>query len=99
MLKSRERVMPDIKTILSDAEELLRQAANATGERATELREKALDQLKQAREKVADVQVVVVEKGKKVARATDDYVHAHPWQTAGIVAGVGVLIGLLINRR
>jgi ElaB/YqjD/DUF883 family membrane-anchored ribosome-binding protein len=96
---NREEVMSEIKMILSDAEEFLKQAATATGERAHELQEKALSQLRQASAKVADVQVVVVEKGKKVARATDDYVHAHPWQTAGIVAGIGIAIGLLINRK
>ena len=69
--------MSDIKTVLADAEDLL----------------------KQAKDKAADVQVVVVEKGKKAARATDDYVHEHPWASIGIAAGVGVLVGLLINRK
>jgi ElaB/YqjD/DUF883 family membrane-anchored ribosome-binding protein len=72
---NKERLMSDIKTVLADAEDLLKQAASATGERASELRETALTRLKQAKEKAADVQVVVVEKGKKAARATDDYVH------------------------
>jgi ElaB/YqjD/DUF883 family membrane-anchored ribosome-binding protein len=96
---NKEKLMSDIKTVLSDAEDLLKQAASTTGERATELREKALARLKQAKEKAADVQVVVVEKGKKAARATDDYVHDHPWTSIGVAAGVGVLIGLLINRK
>jgi ElaB/YqjD/DUF883 family membrane-anchored ribosome-binding protein len=96
---NKEKLMSDIKTVLADAEDLLKQAASSTGERATELREKALSRLKQAKEKAADVQVVVVEKGKKAARATDDYVHEHPWASVGIAAGAGVLIGLLINRR
>ena len=82
---NREKLMSDIKTVLADAEDLLKQAASTTGERATELREKAVSRLKQAKE--------------KAARATDDYVHEHPWQSIGIAAGVGVLIGLLINRR
>ncbi|ABE29091.1 MULTISPECIES: DUF883 family protein [Paraburkholderia] len=96
---NKERLMSDIKTVLADAEDLLKQAASATGERASELRETALTRLKQAREKAADVQVVVVEKGKKAARATDDYVHEHPWASIGIAAGAGVLLGLLINRK
>lgn len=91
--------MSDIKTVLSDVEDLLRQAASATGERAIELRENALARLKQAKEKATDAQVVVVEKGKKVARATDDYVHDHPWTSIGIAAGVGMLLGLLVNRK
>ena len=52
-----------------------------------------------ARFEAADVQVVVVEKGKQAARVTDDYVHEHPWAAIGIAAGVGVLVGLLVNRK
>jgi ElaB/YqjD/DUF883 family membrane-anchored ribosome-binding protein len=96
---NKERLMSDIRTVLADAEDLLKQAASATGERASELRETALTRLKQAKEKAADVQVVLVEKGKKAARVTDDYVHEHPWTAIGIAAGVGVLVGLLVNRR
>ena len=36
---------------------------------------------------------------KDTARATDDYVHDHPWQAIGIAAAVGVVVGLLMNRR
>lgn len=96
---NKEKLMTDIKAVLADAEDLLKQATNATGERATELRENAMALLKQAKEKASDVQVVVVEKSKQAARATDDYVHDHPWQAVGIAAGVGLLLGLLINRK
>lgn len=95
----KEKFMSDIKTVLADAEDLFKQAASATGERATELREKALAQLRQAKDKAADVQVVVVEKGKAAARVTDDYVHEHPWQSLGVAAGLGFVIGLLLNRK
>lgn len=91
--------MTDIKTVLADAEELLKQAANTTGERASELSDKALALLKQAKEKASDVQVVVVEKSKQAARVTDDYVHDHPWQAVGIATGIGLVIGLLLNRK
>jgi ElaB/YqjD/DUF883 family membrane-anchored ribosome-binding protein len=31
--------------------------------------------------------------------ATDEYVHANPWQMIGVAAAVGALIGMLISRR
>ncbi|KMQ80792.1 putative transmembrane protein [Candidatus Burkholderia pumila] len=96
---NKERFMSDIKTVLADAEDLLKQAAATTGERASELRETAISRLKVAREKAADAQVVVIERGKKAARATDDYVHEHPWTSIGIAAGIGMVIGMLINRK
>lgn len=91
--------MTDIKTVLTDAEDLLKQAANTTGERAAELRESALVRLKQAKEKAADMQVVMVEKSKQAARVTDDYVHENPWRAIGIAAVAGAALGLLLNRR
>ncbi|PSB91804.1 DUF883 family protein [Candidatus Pandoraea novymonadis] len=91
--------MTDIKTVLADAEELLKQAASTTEERASELSEKALSLLKQAKEKASDAQVVVVERSKQAARVTDDYVHDHPWKAVGIATGIGLVIGLLLNRK
>jgi len=96
---NKEQLVSDIKVVLSDAEDLLKQAASATGERATELRATALSRLKQAKEKAADMQASVIEKSKQVARVTDDYVHEHPWTSIGVALGVGALIGLLVNRR
>jgi ElaB/YqjD/DUF883 family membrane-anchored ribosome-binding protein len=36
---------------------------------------------------------------KRAARVTDDYVHDNPWQAIGIAAAVGILVGLMMNRR
>ncbi len=40
-----------------------------------------------------------MERSKEAARATDEYVHDHPWQAVGVAAGVGFLLGMLIARR
>jgi ElaB/YqjD/DUF883 family membrane-anchored ribosome-binding protein len=96
---SKDKLIGDLKVVLSDAEELLRAAAAATGERAAELREKAAVTLKRASEKIADVQEMVLERGKAAARVTDDFVHDNPWRAVGIAAGAGFLLGLLVNRR
>ncbi|MFC4339040.1 DUF883 family protein [Cupriavidus numazuensis] len=97
--RKQEKLMSDVKTVLSDAEELLKQAASTTGEKAAELRERGMGLLKQAKEKAQDLQDAVVTKSKAAARATDDYVHDHPWRAVGVAAGVGLLVGLLLNRK
>ncbi len=99
MDQSKDKLFSDMKIVLSDAEDLLKAAASTSGERAAELREKALLSLRRAKEAVQDAQVAVVEKGKAAARATDDYVHDHPWRAVGIAAAVGFFVGLMINRR
>ncbi|MGZ9057670.1 MAG: DUF883 family protein [Burkholderiaceae bacterium] len=33
------------------------------------------------------------------AGTTNDWVHAHPWSTVGVVSGIGFALGLVIGRR
>lgn len=96
---NKEKLISDVKVVLTDAEDLLKQAASSTGERAVELRERAVTSLKRAREKLLDVQDAMVERGKAAARATDDYVHDNPWRAVGIAAAAGFLVGVLFSRR
>lgn len=91
--------MSDIRSALVHAEEFLKQAAASTGEHAAELREKGLTALRQAKEKAQDLQEALTRTSKEAVRVTDDYVHAHPWKAVAIAAGLGVLIGLVINRK
>jgi ElaB/YqjD/DUF883 family membrane-anchored ribosome-binding protein len=96
---SKEKLMQDLKTVVTDAEELLRATANQTGERIAAAREKAEESLRVAKVRLADAQMAIAEKAKVCARATDDYVHENPWQAVGIAAAVGLLLGALISRR
>lgn len=95
----KDKLITDLKVVLSDAETLLRSAAATTGEKAAELREKASATLKGASERIVDLQATAREKGKAAAAATDDFVHERPWTAVGIAAGVGFLVGLLVNRK
>ncbi len=92
-------VESDVKRAISGAEDMLTQAAHATGEKAAELRGRALEQLKALRERLHDAQHTAVEKSKAAAHATDDYVHENPWRSIVAAASIGVVVGLLISRR
>ena len=89
----------DVNRALRGAEDMLAQAANATGEKAAELRGRAIEQLKALRMRLADAQALALKQGKAAADATDDYVHEHPWRSILAAASAGVVIGLLIGRR
>lgn len=91
--------MSDMKTALASAEEFIKQAASASGERAAELRDKSLNALRQAKEKAQDIQDTVTQTSRQAARAADDYVHAYPWKAVSIAAGIGLVVGLILNRK
>jgi len=92
-------VRNDMKTLVKDAQDLLREASLASGEKAEELRAKGLALLDTAMEKAHEVQAVALEKGRAAAHSTDEFVHEHPWKAVGIAAGVGLVVGMLISRR
>ncbi len=96
---STDKLITDMKVVLTDVEDLLKSAAAATGDNAVALREKAAVKLQLATEKLTGLQEVALLKGKEAARVTDDYVHANPWKAVGVAAAAGFLIGLLVNRK
>ncbi|MBI1965241.1 MAG: DUF883 domain-containing protein [Betaproteobacteria bacterium] len=96
---SKDKLMQDLKIVISDAEELLRATASQAGEKAAAAREKVQDSLRRAKVKLAEVEDIMIDRGKLAARATDEYVHDNPWRAVGIAAGIGLVIGLLIGRR
>lgn len=95
---SKEKLLQDLRTVVMDAEELLRATATQAGEKVSAVRERIQTNLVAARARLEDAEALMLEKTKEAARATDEYVHDHPWRAVGIAAGVGVVVGMLISR-
>jgi ElaB/YqjD/DUF883 family membrane-anchored ribosome-binding protein len=77
----------------------MRETANVAGERAQDARSRAAESLRQARQRLQGVEEELVTRARDAAKDTDRYVRDNPWQSIGIAAGVGLLLGLLIGRR
>ncbi|MDD3884803.1 MAG: DUF883 family protein [Gallionella sp.] len=95
---SKEKLMQDLRVVVADAEELLKATAGQAGEKVTAARERIQENLAAAKVRLADAEEAVIAKTKAAAHATDEYVHANPWRSVGIAAGVGLVIGMLISR-
>ena len=96
---TKEQLIDDFKVVVADAEALLKATANQGGEKLAEVRAKAEESLRIAKDKMAEAQAALLVKTKAAAKATDVYVHENPWRAVGVAAGVGLVIGLLIGRR
>ena len=97
--ENKQKLVEDMKVVVTDAEELLRASADVAGEKVAALRERLVVRLKKAKEHILDAEEIVREKAKAAAHATDEYVHDNPWQAVGVAAAVGVLVGFIIGRR
>jgi ElaB/YqjD/DUF883 family membrane-anchored ribosome-binding protein len=96
---TKEQLMNDFKVVVADAEALLKATAGQGGEALAAARTRAEESLAVAKAKMSEAQAALVFKSRAAAKATDEYVHVHPWQAMGIAASVGVVIGMLIGRR
>lgn len=96
---AQEILMEDFQTLVSDTEWLLDHTATLAGDQADELRGQIHETLLRARETLKLTEDSVRERGQAAVAATEEYVQANPWQSVGIAAGVGFLIGLLATRR
>lgn len=96
---SRESLLDDFSTMLTEAEDLLRRAGNETGERAKDLRAQVEAKLLAAKLRLQELEGEAVDRARAAARITDDYVHDNPWPAIGAAAVAGFLIGLVVNRR
>jgi ElaB/YqjD/DUF883 family membrane-anchored ribosome-binding protein len=89
------KLAEDIKTLVRDAEELLRASTENAEELTGEARRRAEQSLHALRSQLGDIERDL--KGR--AEVLDGYVHDNPWAAVAIVGGIALLVGLLMGRR
>ena len=94
-----ERLIADLHAVIRDAESLLKATAAQTGEKVQEVRARAEESVRQAKERLAGVEDEALQRAKVLAGDAEQYVRGNPWQAVGIAAGIGLVLGLLISRR
>ncbi len=95
----KDKLMGDLRVVITDAEELLRMTADQAGEGAADIRSRVQEKMNQAKVDLVHLQQAAVAKARAAGHATDEFVHENPWKSIGISAGVGLVVGLLIGRR
>ena len=98
-MTTRETIVEDFGTMINEAEDLLKRAGNESGEKARDLRSQVESKLLAAKLRLQELQGQASEGARAAVRMTDDYVHDNPWQAIGVAAALGLLVGLLMNRR
>jgi len=92
--EANQRLASDLKTVMRDAEELLKATAGEAGEKVKEVRGRLTTALESAKATCEQLQ----DKTAEAAKATDHIIREHPYESLGIAFGVGLLIGVLVGR-
>ena len=96
---SKEQIISDMRVVVGDLESMLKATANSADADVRALSERLRDRLAVAKARLLDAEHAMLERGRQIARSTDDYVHQNPWSSIGVAAGIGLLLGVVISRR
>ena len=86
------KLAEELRTLVEDAEALLRSSSGADG---AELNERARATLAELRSRLAGLE----ERFSARARDVDAYVRDNPWQAVALAGGIALLIGVIMGRR
>ncbi len=92
---TKEKLVSDLKTVAHDAEELIKATAGDMGEKAKVARARLAAALERAKATGRDLQ----EKAVAGARATDQCIRQHPYESIGVAFVLGLVVGLLAKRK
>lgn len=92
---TKDKLVADLKTVVRDAELLMKATSENVGEKAREARERLNVALERAKVTCHELE----EKALAGAKATDKVIREHPYESIGVAFGLGLLIGVLVTRK
>jgi ElaB/YqjD/DUF883 family membrane-anchored ribosome-binding protein len=96
MLDSNNKLVNDIKVVLSDLELLVKDLKGKTSQEFAEMHETLTEKLETAKEMLIDSEQDLLNKEKVAAEMTDAYARTNTWKLVAIAAVIGFLIGYTI---
>jgi ElaB/YqjD/DUF883 family membrane-anchored ribosome-binding protein len=84
--QAKVRMAADFRTMIHDSEDLLKAAANVSGEGFGAARSKFEERVKSAKAMLADA-------------AQPEYIRSNPWTSVGIAVAAGLVLGFLVAKR
>jgi len=84
--RAKGRMAKDFRTMINDSEDLLKAAANVSGESFGAARTKFEERVKSAKAMLADA-------------SPPEYIRGNPWTAVGIAVAAGLVLGFLVAKR
>jgi ElaB/YqjD/DUF883 family membrane-anchored ribosome-binding protein len=97
--QARAAVGEEVHKLIADVENLIRRIGDAADPELRRARAEVQNAIAATRKALAERAEQVQRQAKEAFEASDNYVREQPWQAVGMVAVVGLLIGVLIGRR
>lgn len=96
---NKEKLVNDIKAVMSDADTLLKGVASSAGEELAAARSRVQNQLGETKSRLNVARAEATRRAGDAVDAADAFARGNPWKLFGISALAGLLIGIVLTRR
>ena len=95
----KDVLVKDIKTVVGDADMLLRGIAGAATDSYAATRARVEGKLGEAKSRFDETRTEIAARARGLADTGQTYVKDNPWKVVGATAIIGLAIGYLLRRR
>lgn len=95
----KDRLVGDLRSVVADADDLLRAVGNSTAEEFGEARARMENRLQEIKSGFDNARISATQQASSAFDATQAYVSENPWKSFGIPAVAGILVFLLLSRH
>lgn len=96
--RSKEKLLLDLKTVVEDAQALMKEAVDSSAESVAGVPAYLDDRLSAVKDHLQHVKGAMAAKAKHATATTDQYVRENPWRSIGFATAASVVISLLLVR-
>jgi len=89
----------NLRTVVNDVEQILHSMSGNSGEYAADFKGNAEKTLRDARNRLGEIERQTARQLRRASRQTQGYVKDHPWQLVGGLAAAAVTLALLSRTR
>lgn len=92
-------VARELRNVASDVGDMIKSSSLLNGEELDRIKTKLNEQVVAAKQYFETTSAELSERARNSVKLADTYVHDKPWQSIGIGAALGFVIGLVLARR
>ena len=96
---TKSRPTGEFSNFVSDIEHLITSMTSLTGQDLERAKQKLAERVEAAKLTITETGGRIADTARESARATDTYVRENPWQSVGIGAILGLLVGIAVSRK
>jgi ElaB/YqjD/DUF883 family membrane-anchored ribosome-binding protein len=90
---------PEVEQLIADVQALIDRLGNPQDPTTAHLCGRVAEAVARARRAVNDRAAQVQRQTREALEAGDEYVRAQPWESVGVAAVAGLVVGMLLFRR